>query len=503
MNYKFIDGAKSIDLPQYPDDAWNWLSGKPESGDDKIYVSVAWIYRAIAMIAQCAADLPFALVKGETDVDTSDDWQNTEGFLPDPKRLIYLMTASLQFGKFYLFRDHNKAATKQLRFLIPTSVTPHIDPVKGLDWFERPVAGTVQRFEPVKDIVYCWLPDPRVEVGPPVSYPAKAALSAAGMLYNADAFASHFFERGAIKATILAVPANTPAQERERLEKWWGTFMSGIRNTFGWKVFNADAVKPTVIGEGLEALKDAGAITRAREDIAAAFGISLAMILSSEANYATAVQDKKNLYSNTVLPLASMIAETLNTQVYSPMGLKFVFRPESLEIFQDDEADRAQAWASYVNAGMPQDLAFALLGLDYPAGFSEKDLQPEPVPPALAQAQQEQAEQKPVQAQEPVEPVEVDERPAPSGKASELVRFKRKALTAHKKGKSANVEFIPEYLTLDEVKAIQDNLAQAQSEDDIRAAFVQETKSAETVLEGIRLAVEALSSDRRYITGEK
>ena len=82
----YTDGTslKSIDLPQYPDSAWNWITGAPEdTKDEELYARVAAVYRVANLSAEAIANVPFAVLKGETEYDTSDDWQNKVGFLPN------------------------------------------------------------------------------------------------------------------------------------------------------------------------------------------------------------------------------------------------------------------------------------------------------------------------------------------------------------------------------------------------------------------------------------
>jgi hypothetical protein len=57
-------------------------------------------------------------------------------------------------------------------------------------------------------------------------------MSSAGVLYNIDQFASNFFERGAIKATLLTVDGNPIPAEMERLEAWWKRFFSGSKSAW-------------------------------------------------------------------------------------------------------------------------------------------------------------------------------------------------------------------------------------------------------------------------------
>lgn len=498
---RIATATKSIDLPQYPNAAWTWYGGKPGDPADSLVPQVAWLYRAIAMISQCLADLPFALTKGETDVDTSDDWQNKVGFLPDPKMLLWKTAAALQrYGKAYHLRERTIGdQAKVLRYLMPETVTHFIDPLKGLTHFERQVGSTVKKFEPVKDIIYFWLPDSAVEVGPPEAWPAKSALASAGVLHSVDVFASGFFENGAIKATIMPVPPNMPQGEQERVEKKLRKLLTSVRNAFRLVVLGiGENGKPVVIGEGLEALKDAGAITRAREDVTAGFGISLAMILSSEANFATAVEDRKTLYTNTVIPLANFIAEVWNEQVFKALGYKWVFRPESMEIFQEDENSRAASLGTLSTAlADPETFLISAAILGY-------DLSPEVlkmIDALIAKKEEERTAMAESLAQKPADEAEPDEEPEPEEDAQaqeDFAKWKRKSLSAVRRGKSADVEFISDAIPASQMASIKAALAQAITEDEVRAAFVvtpAEKVTAEQILEGIRLGVEALKHE--------
>ena len=46
----YFDGqmVKSIDLPQYPNEAWNWLTGKPDAdkaGPEQYWKAIPWLFR--------------------------------------------------------------------------------------------------------------------------------------------------------------------------------------------------------------------------------------------------------------------------------------------------------------------------------------------------------------------------------------------------------------------------------------------------------------------------
>ena len=56
------------------------------------------------MRANALASVPFQIVKGETPVDTSDEYKDALGILPDPYRLLWLIEAGLCFGATYVYR---------------------------------------------------------------------------------------------------------------------------------------------------------------------------------------------------------------------------------------------------------------------------------------------------------------------------------------------------------------------------------------------------------------
>ncbi len=56
--------------------------------------------------------------------------------------------------------------------------------------------------------------------------------------------------------------------------------------------------------------------------------------------------DERKFYENTVVPQARFIESALNEQLFTPLGYRWRFRPETLDVFQEDESQRAQALAS-------------------------------------------------------------------------------------------------------------------------------------------------------------
>jgi hypothetical protein len=217
---------------------------------------------------------------------------------------------------------------------------------------------------PLEQILYWWYPDPFVELGPATSFPARAAAQAAGVLYNVDAFAANFFQRGAIKATLLTVAGNTSKSDRNALEEWWTSFVTGLNNAWSNKVVNAEMVKAVPIGEGIDSLANQNLSREKREDIATALGIPQTMLFSDASTNATAAEDTLHFLQRTIVPDCTFIATEFNQQFWSERGYTMQFQPDELEAFQEDEAKRSAALKNLTDAGLALDVALDVLGYD-------------------------------------------------------------------------------------------------------------------------------------------
>ena len=69
--------------------------------------------------AEAIANVPFAVLKGDQEFDTSDDWQNKVGFLPNIRELLRLWRLSLfMTNSAYGFMEGNRVS-KNLRYVVP------------------------------------------------------------------------------------------------------------------------------------------------------------------------------------------------------------------------------------------------------------------------------------------------------------------------------------------------------------------------------------------------
>ena len=383
--YAVGDGIKNIPLDQLS--SWSefgnvpWATGRVgERGAQELAATVAFLYRGIELRSSSLAVIPWSIyrAKGEDTVWSNEDPMppvELQGFA-DMQEILYRTEAALCLvSAAYLARLRNRVRTTGFQWLDPNTMTP-MWTQEGLAYFQRASTFDTRKM-PTEDVIYIWQKG-LSEIYPKRS-PAHAALAAANSLNALDAFVASFFSRGAVKATLLTVKQQPLPAEANRLKAWWMRTVSGMRNAFASEVISAE-VEPIVIGEGISELSNTDLSQEKREDICTALGVPHSLLMSDAANMATAESDRKNFYEMTVLPQANLIERQLNAQLWMPMGLRMTFAPQEMGIFQEDETRRAEAFATYVAAGVKPSIAAELLGVELPEGYTYTDLDPEPQP---------------------------------------------------------------------------------------------------------------------------
>jgi HK97 family phage portal protein len=472
-----FDGVKSVTIGG--DDGWQIYPAEEASGT-KLYSTVSWVYRCVDLIRNTAGTVPFDVKRGETIVDSSSEYKNLLGWLANPKAFMEQVSAALfLYGQCYYLKKSNRAKfTKELQYLHPSTIECLIDERLGLTGFRRHVGSSTIDYKP-DELLYFWLSDPSVEIGPPLAWPMKSIEAPASALSNLTAYADAFFARGAVKVTILSVEGNPPQAEREKLEAWWSKVISGVRNAFSAHVVSANSVNATVIGEGLESLKDNTLSEGAVREIATGAGVPYSLLMSDAANYATARQDMLTFLDTTVVPMVEFVWEVVNKQMLEAQGLMIVPTPESLTAYQEDEAERSKSLVDLVNAGVP-----LLVAMDGILGY---DLTPEAwqvIKDSIASKEkateqmQEQMQQQPEQPEQEQPDEQVQE---------EVKRWQRKALRLGVKRMDEIIRFETSVIPAATFDAIRARLQTATDESTIRAAFanyagaVEPTATSETM----------------------
>ncbi len=455
-----FDGTTYIELSKYPDEAWTWLSGKSDAdtqGLQDYYKAIPWLFRGVSLRADAVSKMPFIIMRGDNEIDSSNDYKNVVGFFPYPRRLLKLVEMSMTLmGRSYLFRSRNTRKTLGLRYLNPTTIKPDIDEVVGLKGFIRTLSTGPKPLD-IEDIVYFWYEDPWVELGPPIASPGKAALMASGVLANVDEFVAGFFKRGAIKVTLFTAKGMPPG-DRDKFLEWWKRFVGGVRNAFTTQILNAETMQPVVVGEGLEGLAKTTLTREKQEDISTALSIPHTLLFADAANFATARQDDYHFYDKFVVPETETIEEVLNEQIFNVAGYRLKFMPQTLDIFQEDEKERSASYLHYIQAKMPPSVAVQILGIELPLGIE---------PTSLDEFAENMREA--IAGQWGM--LSPMDKPSDDGKNIDLEKWRRKALNRIKAGNPPRCNFESDVLPDDVIAYVWRMLAKATDEGDVNTIF--------------------------------
>jgi hypothetical protein len=465
--YIFTNGtaAKSLDFGNPIRDSWDFVDAMSSMPEGELYARVSAVYRAANLTADAVAHVPFALVRNGEDYDTSADWKNKVGFMPRPKDLLRLWRLSLfMTNTAYARIGQVNRLKKQLFYVSPDTMKINTNPRTGeVTSIEREIGGQVVASYSMdsRDLVKFWRVDHTTELLPSKNTELKAMLNAANILYAADWWTQNYFSRGAVKPTILAVKGMASIEKREELQGSFAKFMRslGTRISDLAKIINAETMDVKQIGDGLGDIKDTPVYRQSLENIAMASGMPLSLLLANSANYATAQAEYAAWYRDSITPYAEWMQEVLNEEIFKSLGLQFEFRAEQAEPAQEEEVQRAGAFQTYVNAGIPVHIAAEIVGVDLPVGMTYDDLKPEPQPEP-----------------EPPAPVEEEEEEEEDGEMSirawdELDAWRKKAIRYTKRGKAATFDFVTEHIPAEIAANIRARLAAAGTPDEVKAAF--------------------------------
>lgn len=505
----YTNGAmmKSIALPQYPDSAWEWITGAPENKDIDLYSRVAAVYRCANLTADALSNMPFAILRGDQEFDTSDDWQNKIGFMKNPRELLRLWRLSIfMTNSAYGFMEGpaNRRKVTNLRYLVPTTITPEADR-EGLKGFKRQL-GNESTFYSLEDnrIFYIFKLDHTTELLPSKHTEFKALMAAAGVLFYADYYIQNFFQRGGVKPALLSVAGVPTPAEREKIESVWDKIVHGWYKYTG-KVISAETMDVKVIGDGIDNLNKSDLHDEKLSDIAMAAGMPLSLLLANSANYATARTEYEMWFRDKIVPDSHIIAASMNELLFEPLGLHFEFRPEESEHGQEEEKARAYAYQMYVNSGMRPSVVAQMLGLDLPPDVEYESLDegwlpksemmpqfgaPEPKPDADTARQIRQEQQE---TQEDVKSVEPTMLTLPQ--LRELENWQDLAFRKLKRGDDLNFTWVCKEVPETIASAIRYRLPYCKSREDIEQAFQMSGRDDDAILaltDALNKAVERL-----------
>ena len=437
---------------------------------------VPWLAKAVSMTSNAVAGLPFEIVKpsGEV-VDTSSDWGNVVGFIDEPRRMMQLLASSLCGGSAYLLPVKTTRRVISLQYAAPHTITPWITH-NGLEWFDRSTdKGVYERIAP-EDIFYFWLPDSDVEIGCPLTSPMSTSLIASELLASMSTTMKIYGDRGFVPAYIGKAKGMPSQEEKKKAENYLTRFLRGAYDSVV-KLINSESLELIRVGAGMEELK--GAYTeiqqQAIEDIGTAFGIPAALFMSDKA-FASEVNSLTRMWyeTSTFVTIYHTIEETFNSQILKPYDMRLQFKPESLNVFQEDENARSASVTAYTNAiiSNPQIAKFVMsfMGVDLD---EEQEHELEEIIKGQDEATEDdttdtdtEEDAQPTETEPEVEPVTLS-----PDETKDLALWYSKAKAWSIKGKGTAVDWENKHLREEIAAPIRIRLADAKNELDIVKAF--------------------------------
>ena len=124
QGYTFFDGKKAINAWDV-DDLTGWTVLGDRGTEARYFASVPWLYRAVKDRSNNVARMPFSIMRGDEEVDSSGKYSNALTFLPNPRALFSRIEMSVAMtGKAYLIIERNRGGyVKGLKYCAQTSIT--------------------------------------------------------------------------------------------------------------------------------------------------------------------------------------------------------------------------------------------------------------------------------------------------------------------------------------------------------------------------------------------
>ena len=459
------DGGKAVNLLHSDDpEVWNYFTGRKQAGDEELYSRVAAVYRMVNRKSEMVSAIPFVLMRGDEEIDASDNWQNVVGWLPNPFDLFRRVSHSLSMTNMaYAIMGKNLFGyPKSLNYVKVDSIGINTDVNTGrLISLDRMVGGRVEKsYKPDDtDLVRWWWLDNNTELVPTPYSEFRAALNAAGIIFWGDTFTKNYFQRGGVKPTLIAMKGLINKDQTGEMQRDWSNFVARIgqgAKNIAAKIFNAEAMSIQPFGEGLGDLKETPVFRKALEDIAIAFGMSLSSLLSNSSNYATATVEERRDYRTVIVPRFDFIARVMNDSILKREGLRIENRAEATDAEQEDEVQRASAVSTFMDFLVKCPTAEIALetcntfGYELTEGlinaitsyFKDKEKEQEKEPPATIQSA---PPQEPVEEEE----MEMEEEEMPKAwqptnpERDELRIWREVALRRFKRAESLDFTYEP------------------------------------------------------------
>jgi HK97 family phage portal protein len=330
------------------------------TGEASAFMRVPLVFRAINLRCNDLASVPIHIYSGDTELE--DGWP----FEQDLSELIWMTEAAMLLkGASFWLKNRNRVSLKGAQWLNPFTVRVEmplgVEPIPENIRFIQSV--NARQFGPwtTDEVAYFREFHPTDDIGPGISATA-VALGNAKLMDYVTRFAGQFFAGGAMPVTVLGMPEATTDEEAKHAEGFFKRQMRGLANAFRVLAVRGD-LKLATITPPLKDMAMPELKAQALAEVAWAFGLPRTM-LEDAANYATAGAHDLQYWQNTIRPRCPKFQNVINNQFLKGTDIRVEFAPDEMDVFQEDESQRATSLQSLVNSKLPLRLAMEILGYD-------------------------------------------------------------------------------------------------------------------------------------------
>lgn len=464
----------------------SWINDQLEGGNAlanlaRAYAESTWTNRCISIRANLLSSIPWCIraIKDEDNEPIEDhelvDLIRNMDDVTNWEDAIRAIESDMDiYGVAYLLKirsgNGDGGLVTGLRRLNPTTMEV-VKSAEGIGGFIQTL-GQGQRIQiPAENMIYFHEYHPLDDLGG-LSMTA-VALPSITALTNTEKYLSAFFENSALPSIIMTTEQGITEGDFNMIQRWWNKTFRGVKKSHQVG-FVSMGLKPETISYPLTDLALEQVRETCRRDICGVFGVPPSIAGAWEsANYATALEERKSIYTETIIPRARYYQSQINTYLVQEIDptVEFAFMFEELEVMQPDKKAEAERLVMLVNAKIIKPEVAAL-----EQGYSEEDVPEEAPEPEVVEIPESPATmpvEAPERANETISSENEGEMPSvdESQFKAELGAWRRKALRTFKAEQKASCEFLAQFIPDALFESIKMQLDVAESVDDIRAVF--------------------------------
>jgi HK97 family phage portal protein len=365
-------GSKAVSLGDL-DEFMDWLvSGDGGADAQELYAAVSWSFWCANLRASSLASVPFGIYPLELPKDEEDEGNQIEWPYPLETLLWDTEAWMTLVGAAYWLKKAKRNQLQGLRILNANTMKVKSYDEDGPVTFEQRI-GAERRIFPAEQIVYFRTFNPKDDINRGVSG-GHVGQVAGELVYNANRWASKFFENGALPAVILTTEGNVPKSEKERIQNVWEKMLQGVRNAFKTVVLEQGLI-PTVIGTPISDLAMPDLEETKRHQILAAHNIPPGLG-DVKTNRAERDALQWEFWTFSVVPyMRTRIVPVLNEQLFEPLGLRIAFHYNEVEAIQRAEIEKGEQSAFVVSGVVIPGYEAGLVGQKEARGVIDTVLQ--------------------------------------------------------------------------------------------------------------------------------